>query len=462
MRQSLLRGLIRSDAGIAIAMVMFLGMVVVMLTSVVALRSLRQAGNTAADAAWEQALHLAESGLDEGLVRVNEDPGYTTGEVMPNGFESPEAARAWVLAAADARPDAELAVGPEGEYVVVRPLNAAAVFSVGYVPSRSDDSRRARIVHARIGHSTVAGGWDARYAILSGDDLAMNGNPTVVSGQTVGIHANGFLDVRGSVFADGCLSASAGSRVIGTMSQDPGCGEPGTQAPVEIPVVDVRSFWRLSEYDLCPGGGVKAGPAHATLGHTVGTGPCTGATVRSDAGEIPFRGWSFRGCCDAKLEAKWRQVALVPYDGVYYVYRGSAEVASSPGSVIAPWRTTLLVEGVGSCPGITGGDITISGSPAMVPHSSAGNLLMAAGRDIYITGGPHLSGIVAAHEQIKNIGDPYGTDTALLAELDCDSVDDLIDETDIAGNMVIDNNGPIDSPFTGSRALSVVTGWGEL
>lgn len=50
----------------------------------------------------------------------------------------------------------------------------------------------------------------------------------------------------------------------------------------------------------------------------------------------------------------------------------------------------------------------------------------------------------------------------MLAELDCDSVDDFIDETEIAGNLMITNSGPVSSPFPGSENIPVVAGRGEL
>jgi len=461
MKHSYLRKIRDDERGMAVAAVMFLGLAVMMLTSVVAVRAFRQNSTTAADVKWEAALHVAESGLDDGLVRMHQAAGYTTGEYMPSGFDSPEDARTWVLEAADARSATEIVSTADGEYVVIRPTNTAAVFSIGYVPSRHDESRRVRIVHAMINDAIVNGGWFARYAVLTGGQLLLNGNPTIISGATVGLHTNDYLDIRGSVFVDGCLSASDGSRVVGSMSQDPGCGTPGVQAPVEIPAIDVRSFWEFSQYDLCPGGVVKAGPAHPAQGHTTASAPCTGATLTTQAGSTPYRGWKYQGTSD-RLESIWRHGSLGLYDGVYYVYRGSAEMAASPGTVADPWEVTLLVEGVGSCPGITGGDIDISGSPVMVPYGETHNLLLLAGRDIDISGSPDITGLVAAHEQIDSSGGASGTETALLAELACDSADDYIDVNEISGNLLISNTGPVLSPFPGSESIPVVAGWGEL
>jgi hypothetical protein len=456
-----LRNQLRGDQGLAVAAVLILGLAIVMLSSVVVVRSLRQSNTALSDAGWEQALQVAESGLDEGLVAIAEDEDFTTGEVFPSSFSGNEEARAWMVAAADARSPADVRPTPLGEYVIVRPSNTVMVFAVGYVPTRVAETRRVRVVGARIGDATVNGSWLARYALLTGDRLEMGGNPTIVSGATVGVHANGFLDVRGSVFVDGCLSASDGANVTGSLAQDPGCGAPGIQVPVEVPVVDVRSFWPRSEYDLCPGGRVKAGPSHPTHGHTVGNAPCTGSTLEVDAGTTPYRGWIWDGY-DAKLAADWRHMSQATYDGVYYVHQGSADIASSPGSPADRWEVTILTEGIGACPEIIGGDVEISGSPSMAPDPDAQNLLIAAGRDFTIAGAPSLTGLIAVHEQIVNSGDPEGVESAWLAEGACDSSNDWVDVTDISGNATISNSGPIASPFAGSNTVPVVMAWGEL
>jgi hypothetical protein len=453
--------LLHGDEGLAVAAVLILGLAIVMMSSVVVVRSLRQSGTTISDAGWEQALQVAESGLDEGLVAVAEDETYTTGELLPDSFLGNEDARAWVVAAADARSATDLSTTPLGEYVIIRPSNTEMVFSVGYVPDRAAETRRVRVVGARVGDATVNGTWLARYALLTGDRLEMSGNPTIVSGATVGVHTNGYMDVRGSVFVDGCLSASDGSQVTGSITQDPGCGNPGVQAPVEIPVVDVRSFWLRSEYDLCPGGRVKAGPSHPTHGNTVGNSPCTGSVFENDAGIDPYRGWIWDGW-DAKRADEWRHLSQATYDGVYYVYQGSVDLASSPGSPADPWEVTIITEGIGSCPEITGGDVKISGSPSMAPDPDAKNLLLAVGRDFDISGGPNLTGLIAVHEQIENSGNPQGIESAWLAEGACDSSNDWVDVTDVSGNVTITNTMPIASPFAGSNTVPVVMAWGEL
>jgi hypothetical protein len=305
------------------------------------------------------------------------------------------------------------------------------------------------------------GGWKARYAVLTGGPIQFIGNPLILSGSAVGVHSNGYLEVGGSTFIDGCLSSSNGARITGSVVEDPSCQPPGTQAVVQIPVIDPRQLWGTSMYDLCPDGKVRAGPAHATSGFTAGSVPCTGLVLSSDTAAVAFRGWKFLGY-DAKLEARWVQTSGIPYDGVYYVHQGSVDLASNTGSATTPWRVTLLVGGKGTCPAITGGDVSISGSPVMRPYPGSSSLLVAAGRDFDISGGPDMGGILAAHEQVESIGNALITEGTFLAEDACDSPNDNTDTNYISGTITLNNTGPLSSPFGGTIVQPVVVAWDEL
>ncbi len=444
----------------AVVAVVFLGLTLMLLTVVVSLRSMRQTGNTRSDAQWEQALQAAEAGLDHGLALANTDPGFNTGETIPDSLSGSGAVREWVVAAADARPSTGVATITDGQYVIVRPVNSTAVYAVGFVPDRAATARRVRVVRARLGSAELVGGWKARYAILTGGPIQFIGNPLILSGSAVGVHSNGYLEVGGSSFIDGCMSASDGAQITGSVVQDPSCQPPGDQAVVQIPVIDPRQLWYTSHYDLCPDGKVRAGPAHPASGFTAGSVPCTGIVVASSPATVAFRGWKFLGL-DARLEARWEQTSGTPYDGVYYVHQGSVALASNTGSAATPWRVTLLIAGKGSCPAITGGDISISGSPVARPYPGS-SLLVAAGRDLDISGGPDVGGILAAHEQVKSTGNTTISDGTFLAEDACDSPNDYIDTNYISGNTTVNNIGPLSSPFGGSIVQPVVVAWDEL
>jgi hypothetical protein len=445
----------------AMAAVVFLGISMVLITAVVSVRALRQVGNTRSDGQWEQALQAAEAGLDHGLALANLDGGFTTGEVMPASFASPEAQRAWVVAQADARAAAGVAATADGEYVIVRPANSTTVFAVGFVPSRDAAGRRVRVVQAQLGSAELVGGWKARYGVLTGGPVRFIGNPIILSGSAVGVHSNGYLEVGGSTFIDGCMSSSGGARITGSVVQDPSCQPPGNQAVVQIPVIDPRQLWETSHYDMCPDGKVRAGRAHPTSGYTAGTTPCSGVVLAETPSVVAFRGWKYLGS-SASLGARWQQTSGSPYDGVYYIHQGSADLASNTGSTATPWLVTLLVAGNGACPAITGGDVSISGNPVMRPYPGTRDLLVAAGRDLDLSGDPDMGGILAAHEQLESTGNTHIHEGALLAEGACDSPNDSVDTNYIAGHTSLDNTGPLSSPFGGTIVQPVVVAWNEL
>lgn len=446
----------------AVATVLLLGFSLILLTSVVALRSLIQSQNVHVDAEWELTLAVAEAGLDVGLAQVASDGTFTAGGAAPYPFTDPESEREWIVTAADARSADDVGQVPGGEYVVIRPSNSEAVYAVGFVPSRSASDRRIRVVRGEIGLTSEVGSWNARYAVLSGGNLRFQGNPTVASGSAVGVHANGNLFIGGSSFVDGCLSASGTATISGSYSQGPGCASPGGQATVILPIVDVRSLWSLSVYDMCPDGKVRAGPAHPTLGNTVTSIPCSGAALSTNAAVSPYRNWKFTGCCDPKLGAKWQYENDIPFDGVYYFHEGSVTIASAPGSTGAPWQATLLVAGVGSCPAKIGGDLTISGNPTMVPYPNTRNLLLGIDRDLGISGNPDLSGIMAVGEQLKSNGNASIVEGAFVIGDTCDSTNDNIHQSDWSGNPSVTNSGPVASPFRATEDRPIVTAWTEL
>lgn len=450
----------RDDRGAALVMVMFLGVALVTVATAITVRAARQVMQVALEADHEQALHVAESGLDEGLQALQTDPAFTTGEIVPS-FNTRSEERLWVQAHAEEVTGTRLVTAPQGEYVVIRPMNAAVVYAVGYAPSRDAEGRRIRVVRAELGTRQVPGGWFATYAVLSGANLKINGNPAVTSGRSVGIHANGFLDASGSTSVDGCVSASGGARISGAVVADVGCPAPGNQVPIEIPVVSPRALWDRSQFDMCPDGKVRAGPAHPSLGRTAANRPCTG-TIIGDA-TTTLLGWKFLGCCDSKDGAKWDYDGNVGVDGVFYFFEGSAKVPSSPGSAIDPWLVTIIAEARGDCINAVGGDVAISGDPTMVAHPGGGNLLVAAGKDLDLGGGPHATGILAAHQQISVSGNPVLVEASLLAEEACDSsTTSNIHESFVSGNPSVSNSGELSTPFTGTRTIQVMVGWDEL
>jgi hypothetical protein len=443
----------------AVASVLMFGAAIVIIAVAVMSRSQAQYGNTTSDRLWEDALAAAESGLNWGLAQIDGDGDWDTGHTVSQEVIGTAAERAWAIAEADAADPAFVLPTPVGDFVVVKPGNAAFVYAVGYAPSRDAEGRRVRVV--RAGHELVPVDfeWIANLAVLTGDDLEVKGNPSFYSGTAVGIHTNGFLTATGSTHTDGCMSASGGASMQGAVTQGSGCPAPGTQPTLVVPVVNPPTRWSTSTHDLCPGGSVRAGPAHPTLGSTAGSAPCTGEVLEGDANANRYLGWRFN---DPSSVESWQYNTSTAHDGVFYVHHGSARVASSPGSSALPWRVTIIASTSGQCPNAVGGDIRISGSPTMAPHDAAGNILLVAGRDVLVSGNPDMTGIILAREQIAVTGTATVDNGSYIAAGGCHTPGSLVNANYIGGNATVVNQGEVDSDLVVTRDLLMQVDWFEL
>jgi len=455
------------ESGLAMITVVMLSTALLLVLAVVFARGLDQYGNTNDDALWEQALAAAESGLNLGLATVEADGAYTTGESLREDLIGSTEEKAWAMAVADARPSGDVVRTSDGEFVVIKPVDYPYVFAVGYAPSRDADDRRVRVVRARFEVLLQSTSWTTRLAFLAGDHLEFRGNPTFLTGAGVGIHTNGFLDVGGSTSSDGCVSASGGSKVTGSFVQPPECPPPGDQPIVIIPEVDPRAHWLKSQYDLCPDGKVRAGPANPTYGNTATNVPCTGAALTSSAATSAYMGWKFMGCCDASNWASWKYESTNANDGVFYVYQGIATVVSSPGAALLPWEVSIFVESLGSsCGALQGGDIIISGHPVMKPYNTTGKLQLLAGRDIDISGNADFTGLAAAHEQIEITGDLDVEDGSFLAQGGypdhCDTPGSPVQGSYVGGGATVNNHGPLATDLAAPEYVLMPRSWLEL
>ena len=459
------------DRGIAMAATLMIGSVLVLLSSIMVLRSMRQIDQTASDIDFEQALHVAESALADGLDRVDVDPTYDTGETSPSSFADNDVERLWAVAVAGGASISRVMAGPEGEYVVVKPANAEVIYAVGFAPSRAAIGRRTRVVRAIL--DTVRGvvSFEATISFLTEGDLSITGNPTFHGG-SASVHANGSVDVSGNPrLHDGCLTSSDGATVTGNINEPSSCpADSWDQPEKEVPAVDPRDFWHLAEYDLCPGGEVRAGPSHATLGGTAGSAPCTTGLVLDADASSPYLGWRFTGCCDSGEWATWEYDSNVANDGAFYAYQGTVRVTSGPGTNNNPWNVLIAAEARAVCPNLAGGDVFLPGSMVMAPYTAgtahAGNQhVIVAGRDVDWTGNGRLKipGIVAAHEQIRIDLNPQ-VEGSFIAEDACESVLDSVDANEISGQPTFELEGPVDT-FWDSVILEdflYVAGWDEL
>jgi hypothetical protein len=439
------RRLLPDDRGTSMVLVIGIGAVLSIIAAVMAAQSinnLRQAGN---ERRYEQALHVADAGIDDSLYRLSQTGGaYFTGEAVPAPFASAQAERTWILMQANvavtANP-ARLITTTEGQWVTIVDPNEATggktgvIYSVGFVPSKAS-ATKTRIVRAEYDFAPFV----PSSAILSDGNLTISGNPAV-TGTSGNVHANGNLNLSGDPTTTGSVSAS------GTCSgcTDSGIGDPansgGGRPEQKVPDLDPRSAYAHSEYDLCPDGTVRPGPAYFGAGANTTGIPCGSPTVLASSGS-EYRNWKMAGT-DASQGAKWDYSGDTAYDGVYYMYRGSAKISGNPGTEANPWDVTILAEATHAagpepnCPH-TGGDIEISGNPSIRPHVRATPLALVAGRDLKVSGNPDgvLEGVYAAHEQFDVSGNP-DLKGAVLSTSGCNTAGSPVPASTISGNPTI-------------------------
>ena len=446
----------RDDEGVAIIWSIMLGAVIFMISAVMFARGTSDLNQSHWDRNWQRSLHVAEAGIDHVLYTLTLDQNWTSGETLPN-FASIDAERTWVLNTAAV--SSNVVEVSEGEWVVIKPTSASRIYAIGYVPSRAA-AQNIRVVRIAYDFAPYAPG----NAFVTDGNLQITGNPTF-DGADGSAHANGDVNVSGTPDFTGSLSASGTSTPGGATIGDPANSGSGLPA-VEIPEVDPTQLFYLAEYVLCSDGIVRTGPAYAAGPELTpgATDPVCSGSMLADANGAEYRGWKKSGD-DSSQGAKWDYGGNDRYDGVYYIDAGSAKVSGSPGDGTDPWDVTIIVaadSAFDSCNNIVGGDIVVSGNPAMRSHEKGQPFIIVARRDVEISGNPqanvNYSGVIAAHEQIKINGTPaiYGS---VIANDACDTASSDVHSSAITGNPTITYNGNIEVPLGDTIRI---THWNEL
>jgi len=418
-----------NERGVAMITVMGVAGVLFGATSLIAVQGINNLRQASGERLFEQALHVADAGVDRTLFEVRETKGtYTTGETTPADFSVYGGEKAWVIQTAEAAVDTpaerdlRLNTTREGQWVAFRPVGAAVVYSVSRTPSW-DAPQRERVLRAEYSF----GPFTPNAAIMAGGNVKLGGDLRV-EGAAGSAYASGDITVESKVFVSGYVAAS-GTYHNNNPDQSE-IGDPansgGGKPRREIPQINPRDNYHMSEYDLCPGelagdpGRVLAGPAYTAGPEEPSTGlPCTGEVLVANAKDTPFRGWRWNNY-DAVDGHKWQWTGSFPqggevYNGVYYALNGGFEASGNLGQRGDPWKVTLIAEAgetTGShCPHL-GGDIVIAGNPYMEAHELGGNVLFLAGRDIRLQGSAagftefNFTGAIAAHEQIDSTSNP--------------------------------------------------------
>lgn len=521
------------EAGMAILGAILFGAVLMLGTAVVVSRGNAQFNHTSQDACWESALAAAESAINWGAAQLDADPTYTT----PGLGSLAGADRAQVIAAAESLPLLPLAL-PTGEAVFLKAADEDEVYGVGYCPNRDADNPRVRVVRATAssaGTGTVGGGseasspggWVANHAWLVGGDTHIAGRQYYFQGANASLHANGanepedcwpppgsdqvrneYCAIKGGDnpgwpnFDTGCMTSSGG--VQGhihslhnpwwqpTPPTQPGCALEGidryTLPPVEIPDINASDLWTLSEYDLCPDGVIRQGPAHPD-GNTTFDEPCTGVILDVMNPSQPWNGWQSTGY-SSELGQYWQFVSPEPSHGAYYAHHGTIDIhtnSSGAGTVGSPLKMLLMASAPGHCQNPQGGgnvriaaDIVFEPYRAGIVHES-NNMFIIADTDVGIWSPSSIRGnaVVAVREQIQLSGSTMYFEAAFIAQDDCNTPGSSVPPgtlSNITGaNMTFVLNGPIVTGLPGEHGSTddgegdpaevmelTVTSWTEL
>jgi len=437
-KHSALRGLLRDERGAAIAMVLLIGSVLVVLTGVIVARGVRQMGNTSGDAEWEQALNVAEAGMEYAINEKNIDAEYATIEIVPSFADRGEE-RDWVLAEAADNP---LVVTPEGEFTIVAPEFEKVIYTIGYVPSRDAIGGRTRVV--RREYETAQ--FIAANGLLVGGDAELAANTVIddPDGSNATVYVNGSLSIGVNTTVDGC--ALSATTEIPATSECPS----SPVAPAWIPKIRTRPYYALATEALCADGTVRGGPMHPSYPDPTPETPCDPTDPI-----LPSPDWKFLA-----NKNSWSATDNLK-SGVIYLYGTNFDggLGKMPQNKIA--EITLLAERSSrSCLVDAGGHISLSAGSYIQYHPSvaAYKTAMIAEGDIHYRGGSTVIGAVMAAEQIDYAGSPDSWGPVTVTD-ECDSLDSPVSSTVLTGGAVIRFSGELETLFV---VGILPTDWDEL
>lgn len=445
----------RDERGAALITVML----ALLMLSAVALTTMRmatmQTRTTGVSRDYEAAVHAAESGADEVILRMFSDPLYTTGQVYnPASPGGPAEERAWAVAQFNA------ALGTAANFVTVdgatgigfRPTNGGVpmdrIYAVGRVSTPIAD--RIRVLRLTI----ATGTYIPEHALLTATDLTLRGATGArIQGAAGHAHANGNIAMSGNPTVSGNVTSTgtvgSSSNVSGTIA--------GGQATVPIPRISARSLYPLKVdyssysgstytgtwYDMCADGTVRP-PA-------TGSGaPCSNPSTVGNGSGSGFRGWTFK----TVPITEWTFSTTGLWSGAYYVYNSKVDMlAAPPGTAI-----TVFAEGP---TGVSSqaGSINVVGAPVMTPFVQGISLL--ADRDIRFLGtgatGLDLQGLVAAGEQVDIGGNAAITGAVIAGQQS--TLSNLVTSNDFGGSGFINYAGGLATALPG---VVRITHWNEL
>lgn len=494
---------LRDESGVALVFALLAVIIVGGIAAVMIVRATSQTQATAAERSHEQAIHVAEAGLDDVIRHLNLDEfhlteGPTSGgpheyDLAASATESEE--RAWAVDIA--RNDCTLVATASGEACAIRPRLQSGgvplpwVFGVSFVPSRAD-AEKTRVVKMQFDE----GFFSPPKAVLTQGSLTLGGS-LHLGGDNGAVHTNANITINGGAVTTTGPVTSSGSFTGGCSGCAPGSGSTGQDIDV-VPVSATSVYRREAHayyldyvadstvyaaneglwYDLCPDGTVQVPWFDSARTPQPCTAPAGSGRVLYDATDpsapARFNGWAWSsGATWSAGGGSGNNVASPLRNGAYYVFEGNAVIS---GAVDTAPEITLLVDAhgtndpaasgtdttcTGGWSGGESGSISVRGVGQGTFTSFLGDLLFLADRDVETSGNMNateLKGFIAAHEQIS-IGGTPSVRGAVMAEDACDTPSSPVHANSVSGNFTLIHDDMEGVPLS---SIVRITAWNEF
>jgi hypothetical protein len=400
----------RRDDGFAMVSVIAIGGIAAALTIATLAATTGAMRRSLFDKQREQAIQLAEAGVNTGINFLN-----TTGSGFTTTNPPTPITKAWVVSSAASLP---VSAGREGEFSFVIPQGLDRVYGVGYVPSRAN-ATVTRVIELRIERIVST----ANAGLISGGQVLLTGDAIISNGGDV--HANGVLTLDGNSNVSGNASSgatvtTAGSAVVqGSITSGTGL------VSLSLNPLDYRN---KTQYDLCPDGTIRntaATPCTGTL-HSIGTG----------------LGWDWKF-------SQWERKGAGGEGLGFFGHHVNVELK-------ATWTGFLVTN-----PQIVGGlrvngDV-ISNGNGNVNHTGLDSLAIVVGRDFISTGNTDIFGDVMVMEQASIQGNSWIRGQVTVIS-DGHSAGSPVATTTVQGNAQIQYRSATVNDPSGTAPTS----WSEL
>lgn len=393
----------RDERGMALPLALLVLLVLVAQSSALLTIGSSEVQITANLRASTQAHFLAEAGVEDAFNTFRTTPALIT--------SAPAQLGPLLLSGSGT-------VGSFGSYSVqyqAAGTNTVLVVSTGTVGAAQ------KILRATLGSQ-----FTTNNAFRTNGDLEILGNPTL-QGTCGSAHTNANLNISGSPSFTTPATASGTYEGKATYGQ-------GGQPRKRVPTISPASFLTAAQqilpasqlYQMKSDGRVLDG---------------NGLLITVLTSGQSYRGWKY----SSGTPASWDYNDATAYDGTYYL-EGNVKVSGSPGSSAAPWKTTIIATG----------DIEVSGGPTVSSHLT--DTFLVAGLDIKISGHPtqSTSGIIAAHEQIKIVGN-HTLKGYLVAE-NATAISNTVIKDTLTGNPTITFDCGLTPPLQGPLQILA---WGS-